>query len=121
MSYVEFIFIESHPYIEEADNSKMEILGLFLTNDVGSITFWKNWINNPEYEDTVGNLTFIEKENNKIIIGDLWAEDWYETIFETTQKQLLEILDRWEELCKQQPREIIITQQDDEISIKERY
>ncbi len=118
MSYVKFIFIKSHPYIEEADNSKMEILGLFLTNEVDDTTFWKDWINNPAYEDTTGNLMFVDKKNNKIIIGHLYTEDWYETVFETTKKQFLEILDRWEELCKQRPREIIITKEGDKVTLE---
>ncbi len=106
--------------LDNCNDNFLEVLGHFLTNDVDSIAFWKEWINNSKYEDTAGNFTFLEKEGDKIIIGYLYAEDEYKNIFETTQKQLLEILDHWEELCKQRPHEIIITKEGDKVTLEGR-
>lgn len=96
---------------KDSDSKKLGILSLFLLVDVehkSLVDCYRDWILNQQYEDTAGNITFIEKENDKITIGKLFVDDPYEVVFETTQEQFLKILDQWEELCKSKPKEIII-------------
>ena len=93
-------------------------LGHFLTDDVGciSISFYKEWLNNPEDIEGGGNYSHLEKRDGKVIIA--FEYDWfYETpgaeVFELTIEQMNYVLDRWQEACEKKPKKVIITRDDD--------
>ena len=104
----------------EANSVSIGILGFFLRDEVGyEVVSYKDWISNPNYDYTAGNTIYLEKKDDNIILGDLYADKEYEEdVLEIPQKQLLDILDKWEELCKQMPKEILITMEGDKITLE---
>lgn len=106
-----------------ASNVGMSVLGTFLTSDAtrpSSIKFFREWIFDDRYKDTGGNLSFLEKENDAIIIGSSYADFPYGFIFECSKQQLAGILNRWKELIALQPQEIIIAKNGDTFTLEGR-
>lgn len=101
---------------QKTTSAHLEMLGAFLASDVvgpwGAHVF-KEWIFDDTSEDISGNLNFLEKENDRIIISSHFSDNPYEWTFECTKEQLAHILDRWAELVPLQPKEIIIIEDGD--------
>ena len=122
MKYIK-IKLRSRSYSAiENNNESFGILGNFLTDDVGyskdDAEGWIEYINNPAYDSTTSNYSFMDKEDGKLILGrevDLLGDDWekaYEQALELSPQQLIDVLNTWYELCSRKPEEIIITQDD---------
>ena len=119
MKYIKFKLDRHRYYPEESNCKDLRMLGAFFRSDVGcDISSFKDFLLDQGQEDTASNFSFLEKEGNNIVIGCLYSEDPYEWTFETTIKQLIEILDQWEKLCKLEPQEIIITREGDSITLE---
>jgi len=91
-----------------ASSRPIEILTNFLTDDVGSrsLDSINEWINNDTYNHAILNYSYLKKNNNKISIyffydGYEKKEDPSRIKFETTKEQLLEILEKWEQIYKE--------------------
>ena len=93
-------------------------ISIFLTSDVqynGSKS-WKRLINSlKDDESTGGNISFLDRVGENIIIGDSLAEDRYAITYTITIKNLLEVLDQWEQLCKEKPQEIWIFEENGKV------
>ena len=106
---------------KNASNIEMTILGRFLTSDVGiGSSGFKKWGLTDSWGDACsGNLTALEKDNDYILLTDLYAEEETPTELKMTQKQFVQILTDWEEkVCKLKPKEVIIKHENDEFVIE---
>ena len=108
---------------EQATTLGISHLGSFFTDDVGchNIEFYKEWLNNPEDTEGGGNYSHLEKQDGKVIIS--FEYDWfYETpgaeVFELTIEQLDYILDHWKEVCEKKPKKVIITRDNDKVTVE---
>jgi hypothetical protein len=106
----------------DSNDIQMAILGYFLTDDVGNKPIpYKNWATDRNQQGIGGNHIFLEKENEFIILNDLYPEDNTATELRMSRQQFLEILDKWGgNICIEQPPEVIIKHEDGEYIIETR-
>ena len=111
-----------HYHQEKIVNGGIIHLTTFLTDDVGchAIKFYREWLNNPERVEGGGNYSHLEKQGNRVLIS--FEYDWFhETpgaeVLEISANHLNYILDRWQEACEKKPNKIIITRDNDKISV----
>jgi len=103
---------------KDADTIKMCILGSFLASDVCSRpSTFKEWVWDYEYQTTASNITGLEKEGDNIILSDLYDEDDPPSYLQLTREQFLYVLDTWEQLYKEGPKQIIIIMEDGKITM----
>ena len=99
-------------------------LFLFLTSDYGSgWTTFKDWLNTPEYIEIGGNTTHLEKKDDTIRILDLFdfdknEDEAYKNAFIISKDEFLKLLEKWEALYKLFPNEIMITYDNDKLTIE---
>lgn len=108
-------------FCKNASNIGMTILGRFLSSDVGSgPSGFKEWgTNNNLGEACSGNLTALEKEDNFILLSDLYSDEEVPTELKMTRDQFVKLLDDWEEkVCRDKPKEVIIKYDNDEFTIE---
>lgn len=88
----------------------MDILGLFLANDAGSSSeSFKEWALNPLSTSTNSNITTLEKEDDEIILGDLYSEqDDGGPFLKISHDEFIKILNEWAVICKEKPAEILL-------------
>ncbi len=109
--------------IKQCTDECLTILAFFLRSDVqynGSES-WKRLISNlKDDESTGGNISFLDRIGDKIIIGNSLDEDRYAFTYEITIKNLLEVLDQWEQLCKERPEEVWIFEEEGKVWLEGR-
>src|SRR5579871_1351100 len=117
MDYVHIINIGNSYTCDNGSDLKMELLGLFLADDISchNIIFLRNWILNPQYTETETNITTLEKQGDYIILKDLFPQEGYEhAMCKMTAPQLLQLIHDWEDLvCRQKPKEVTILYDND--------
>jgi hypothetical protein len=113
---MEFVKLTSSPHggylCKNASNIEMTILGRFLTSDVGiGSSGFKKWGLTDSWGDACsGNLTALEKDNDYILLTDLYSEEETPTELKMTLEQFVQILTDWEEqVIKLKPKEVTIT------------
>lgn len=106
---------------EKLTEDNLAILCFFLLDDVEyhAINILRGWIDDPCSTQNSSNYSYQKKNGDKIQINSLmnWGQA-KEEIFESTADELHAILNRWEKLCKQRPNEIIITKDNDRITLE---
>ena len=105
----------------DASSTEMTILGHFLITDIGcSPSPFKEWAFNDNWGDACsGNITGLEKEDNYILLTDLYSDEEVPSALKLTRKQYVEVITDWEEkVCKLKPKEVTITFQNDEYVIE---
>lgn len=123
MEFVKLLLSQNYKgysYIDASD-IKMTILGLFLTDDVGcSSSPFKEWAFNDNWGDACsGNTTSLEKEDNHILLTDLYPEEEIPTQLKMTHDQFIKLLDDWEEkVCKPMPKEVVIKHENDQFIVE---
>ncbi len=108
MEFVKLMIEDNRYQYEEASNIEMCILGSFLASNVGCYrTSYEDWI--FEASDTCsGNITFLYKEGNNIIMEDLYQEETgHEASLTIPINEFLRILIEWKQFCATQPKEVI--------------
>lgn len=112
MNFLKLLKTKLNTYsVEEHNSNKLPFLAYFLTDDVQYVgsESWKRLISNLKDDETTGgNISFLDRIGNKIVIGDNLADDRYAITYEIFIENLLEVLDQWEQLCKKRPQEIWI-------------
>ncbi len=105
-----------------ANDDAMYILGSFLASDVrGSGNSFGEWLDMEDNFCCSGNITYLEKEGNEIWLSDLYGEEDPPLHYcKLTREQFLYILDTWKKLYKQNPEEIILTKDGDDIKMEGR-
>lgn len=123
MEFVKLLLSQNYKgysYIDASD-TKMSILGFFLTDDVGcSSSPFREWAFNDNWGDACsGNITGLEKEDNYILLTDLYSEEEIPTTLKVTRAQYTQIITDWEEkVCKLMPKEVIIKYENDQFIIE---
>lgn len=83
------------------------VLGYFLT-DGGSQDHFRSWIEETQKGETVGKITFLRKDGDKIIVGLNPVITGQNDQFETTKEDLISYIDTWEKKIEKNPHEILI-------------
>src|SRR5258707_100677 len=65
-----------------------------------------------------GNITELEKEDNFILLSDLYSEEETPTELKMTRNQFIKLLDDWEIICKSKPKEVIIKCENDQFIVE---
>lgn len=105
----------------DASNIEMTILGHFLVSDIGcGPSPFKEWAFNDNWGDACsGNITGLEKEDNYILLTDLYSDEAIPSSLKMTREQYVQVITDWEEkVCKLKPKEVTITYDNDEFIIK---
>jgi len=99
---------------KESSSYQMSILAEFLTNDVkcSNYDFYKVWANNDQYDSSGGDYSSLEKRGDNIIIMEDWAEE-EDPFIEMPKISFIHILDEWGRICKDRPKEVLITRDGD--------
>ena len=122
MQFIKLIISSHGSYIyRDASNIEMTILGHFLMTDIGCCPSpFKEWAFNDNWGDACsGNITRLEKEDNYILLTDLYSEEKTPSILRLTRQQYVQIITDWEEkVCKLMPKEVIIKYENDEFTIE---
>jgi hypothetical protein len=117
MNFIRLILDRFNDYAYQyASNIEMNILGNFLSSDVGCYNkIYKEWVLHPLAGSISGNITQIEKEGNHIYLSDLYSEDKYPIELKMTSEQFIKILDDWEhKVCALKPQAVTIKYENDE-------
>lgn len=119
MEFVRFIYTDRGYYSSrDASNVEMESLGSFFTDDVGCSggDSFKDFVLNDKFLCASSNATYLEKEDDYILLSSLHAEDLYNPVeLKITRDQFLKLIDDWnEKVCKVKPKEVIIKHENGE-------
>lgn len=122
MEFIKLVTSSHLGYIyRDASNIEMTILGHFLVSDIGcGSSPFKEWAFNDNWGDACsGNITKLEKEDNYILLTDLYSQENIPTILKITREQYVRVITDWEEkVCKLKPKEVIIKYQNNEFVIE---
>jgi len=108
-----FLNVKDNDYSSKsASNIEMCILGNFLASNIGCNypSSFKEWgINDRWGDETTGNLTFLEKHGNYILLSDLYSEEEIPTKLKMTREEYVQVITDWaEKVCRLKPKEVII-------------
>ncbi len=107
-------------YSDKISSYEMFILVNFLLSEVSlASSSWKNWILDPSQDLTLGNITEVDKEGDHIFLRDLFSEEPEGGPYlKISIKELLNIIDSWDQLLKTKPKEILITRENGTITME---
>jgi|ERR1700733_3964319 len=107
-------------HYSDASNIEMNILGNFLTDDVGCRgSSFKEFAFNEWEVETASNITSLRKKNGNIFLSDLYSEKSEPIELEMTSAQFIQLLDDWEaKVCKKKPKEVTIKYENDQFTIE---
>jgi hypothetical protein len=120
---VKIKFNQNHLSSYDATSYEICNLGNFLTDDVGCFwPGWKKWALDPTQDSTTSNYARLIKEENYILIGDQYSEEPdLGPYLKITIEEFIKVLDQWEQLCKNPPKEVLITRENSEIKMEATY
>jgi len=98
----------------EASDAEMLILGNMLADDVrDNALSYKQTLADDTLRGQNGNFVSMVKENDHVILSDLYSEKAVPTEFRIPQHAFEQLLDDWQEkICNVRPKELIIEQND---------
>lgn len=116
MEFVRLNLCDNNYSYQDCSSMKMCIIGRFLANDVGNhLSFFKKWPFDENSPDLSCNATYLEKENDLILMKDLYSEEEEPTRVPFTYTQFIKLLDDWDEkVFKLRPWEVIIKCEDNQ-------
>lgn len=119
MAYVKIKF-EPLLWVVKADIRGMYSIGYCLTDDVsyGGGKRRIDWILDERYDIGCSNHTFMEKDNDKIIVGDLFTQDSSEAAIWVPTSAMIDLLQQWDEVCKTKPEEVTIYYENEKFRIE---
>ena len=94
-------------------------LGNFFSSDYRvfkKFNFVDDWLDDPDKFYLSGNLSYLEKKKDLIIIGDLF-ENEFDKKFCLSIRTFKKLLDDWEKIVSKKPKEIIITKEGDTVTV----
>ena len=114
---------DNSSYRYQGSNSiGLEILGLFLDQDIGyrPSDFFRDWILSDENAWAVsGNITVLEKVDDDIYLTDQYSQEQNPTELKINRQQLVKLIDDWKEkMCTKKPKEVIIKHENDQFIIE---
>lgn len=107
-------------YSRTFNSDRMALLGAFFAVDYALYKFGRliEWAHDPDFNDTHANITFLEKENDKMTIGDLYDEESFSRKFSLPIKNFVKLLNDWEQVTSKHPKQIIITKEGDGVTVE---
>jgi hypothetical protein len=124
---MEFVRLSISPtkryFYKGASTIEMNILGDFLASDVGyrSASF-KEWVFNYASQNACGNLTALKKNDNDILLSDLFSEKQPASVLKIPCQQFMQLLTEWQEkVCNSQPQEIVIKHDNNQFIIETNF
>ena len=106
---------------------RLDILADWFLHDVGNrITSWIEWLNDDRYDETDSNATWLEKQystngEKEVIFGAIthMMQNTRKGIYAPTEneiarlsmKNVLALLDSWEQLLKIRPNQIMLVEE----------
>lgn len=119
MAYVKIKF-EPLLWVVKADTRGMYSIGYCLTDDISYGRGHKriSWILDDRYDTTCSNRTFMEKDNDKVITGDLLTENYSEAAISVPTSAMIDLLQQWDEVCKTNPEEVTIYYENEKFRIE---
>jgi hypothetical protein len=122
MEYAKIFYTDLGFYsCRDTSNVEMEILGLFFTDNVGCRdSSFARWVVDDSLGFEVsGNSVCLEKEDDYILLSNLYAEEDNQVQLKMSRRQLIQLLHEWQEkVCKLKPKEVIIKCENGEFSIE---
>ena len=113
-NFIKFKKVDSDYYTKESNGKdfKIENLCIFLVSELRTFVKAKEWkkiILDNNCKSNAGNRIFMVKNNENVSIITQFNEiDLDEDWFTTTKNDIIRIIDKWFDLIKKQPAEIII-------------
>jgi hypothetical protein len=122
MNFVKFVLSQkgSYSYVE-ASNTQMGDLGMFLAHDFDcSWSSFREWAINDAWGDCVsGNITCLEKDNEYILLSDLYSEEAQPLKLKIPREQFINVLDTWcNKIIAKQPKNVIIKYDNNQFTIE---
>jgi len=105
---------------KKSSSHKIGILGLLLSTDIGCRTdrFFTEWLDDPDAWGAGSNATTVDgMKDGTVEIRDVLDDD-EGPAFVMQKEQYRKMVVEWQELCKQRPREIIITWDGKEVTVE---
>lgn len=96
--------------VRHADTQELRMLGDFLAGAVSGYDFIKKDLARSPKSDSGLNMYLAERENELVTISNLIIEG--EPEFKIPYDKFIKLVDDWLIVCRQLPKEIIITTQD---------
>ncbi|HEV2600877.1 MAG TPA: hypothetical protein VGT41_01135 [Candidatus Babeliales bacterium] len=120
MNFVKLVYNGKYYSYVDVSNMEMHNLGIFLSTDVGyDIELYKNWASNDTYPSVSGNITVVDKENEKVCVCEMYSDEDVPTELLIGIPQFLQLLDDWnEKVCKLRPQEVVIKHENDQFIIE---
>ena len=102
-----------------AASDEMILMSMFLTTDyfVYFSGFLTKWLNDSTQDSTNANITYLQKKNGMVVIGDLYEKEPI-VVFQLPIDRFTKLLGDWEKVVRQKPKKIIITKDGDKITIE---
>jgi len=100
-------------------SDEMILLSMFLTTDyfVYFPGFLMKWLSDPAQDSTNANITYLQKDNGMIVVGDLYEEDPV-LVFQIPTDKFVKLLRDWKKAIEKKPKKIVITKEGGEITIE---
>lgn len=118
-------FTKRYAY-NDASNIEMNLLGRFLSTDVGcskrASPTYAEWAFQGKWGTSFcGNAICVEREGDFIFLSDAFPEEENPTKLKMTRQQFVDIIDEWfNKVCSHKPKEIIIKYIDNQFIIEAR-
>jgi hypothetical protein len=121
MEYIILLYDDGFYIYEDSSSIQMDILGSLFKSDLRCPgTSLDDWIfDDNKGLGTSGNLIYLEKEDNYILLSDLYDEDKENPVeLKISRQQLAQLIYDWQEkVCKLKPQEVTITYENDTFTL----
>lgn len=116
MNFVKLIYNGRDYLYNGASNIEMNILGDFLARDTDNrIKAFRDWALNKNEIAAGGDVTLLDKKDNKIILTDMYSEEDDPAELKMTVQQFVQLLDDWrDKVCAKKPKEVTIKYESDQ-------
>jgi hypothetical protein len=124
MNYVKLAYNSRSYDYKGGTSTEVQILGHFLASDVRcskeSSPTYAEWALQDRWGiGFTGNTTRVRKEDNYILLSDLYSEEAIPTKVKMTPHQFVQLIEDWyEKVCKHKPKQVIIKHENDKFTIE---
>jgi len=116
MPYAQLIKHDGYYHIAKTTSPQMDTISCLLKYELcySKTSHARDFVNNKGSLSLSGNLIFLDKDGDTIIIENILHDSEEDQIDRVvmSQKNFLDMLDQWDRVYLQKPDEILITQDD---------
>ena len=103
---------------EDFKSHELDILFNFLQSDIGGYnSAFIKWILDEESLEIGSNLTYLEKQNDNIVLTDL-MDDNPERMCVLSKSNFLKLLDKWKKIYEKKPQQLIMSKKNNEFVLE---